>query len=142
MGSVNKVILIGNLGSDPELRHTPQGTAVANFRIATNEFFTNREGQKDQRTEWHRLVAFGRLAEIVGQYLRKGKQVYIEGRLQTRNWEDKEGNQRYTTEIVVNQLQMLGRAGDAPFDDTAQAPAPEEASQVAGAANEDDDLPF
>ncbi len=108
MAGVNKVILVGNLGADPEIRYTPTGMAVANFRIATSETWTNRDGQKETRTEWHRIVAFGRLAEICGEYLSKGKQVYIEGRLQTRQWDDKDGIKRYTTEIVANTMQMLG----------------------------------
>ncbi|UCF04085.1 MAG: single-stranded DNA-binding protein [bacterium] len=143
MSGVNKVILIGNLGSDPELRHTPNGTPVANFRIATNEVFTNREGERDQRTEWHRIVAFGRLAEICGQYLKKGKQVYIEGRLRTREWEDQSGNRRFTTEINATQMVMLGRAGDAGFvpGEEPQESPPEE-SQAAVGSDDDDDLPF
>ncbi len=148
MSGVNKVILIGNLGNDPELRHTPSGTPVANFRIATNEVFTNRDGERDQRTEWHRIVAFGRLAEICGQYLKKGKQVYIEGRLRTREWEDQSGNRRFTTEITATQMVMLGRAGDVPYtadtadtaEETQAAPAEEESAKVS--VEEDDDLPF
>jgi len=110
MAGVNKVILIGNLGADPEMRYTSSGTAVANFRIATTERWNSPSGEKEERTEWHRIVAFGRLGEICGEYLAKGKQVYIEGRLQTRNWEDKDGNQRTTTEIVATGMQMLGQA--------------------------------
>jgi len=105
---INKVILIGNLGGDPELRSTPSGSAVASFTVATNESWTGKDGQKQERTEWHRVVAWSRLAEICGQYLRKGSQVYIEGRLQTREWEDKQGNQRKTTEIIARDMQMLG----------------------------------
>jgi len=111
MAGVNKVILIGNLGADPEMRYTSSGTAVANFRLATTERWTNTDGGKGERTEWHRIVAFGRLGEICGEYLAKGKQVYIEGRLQTRNWEDRDGNQRTTTEIIATGMQMLGAAG-------------------------------
>ncbi len=143
MSGVNKVILIGNLGSDPELRHTPGGTPVANFRMATNEVFTNREGQREERTEWHRIVAFGRLAEICGQYLKKGRQVYVEGRLRTRDWEDQNGNKRFTTEITATQMVMLGRAGDAGFvpgEEPQEAP-PEDVQAPAG-SGEDDDLPF
>lgn len=110
MTGVNKAILIGRLGADPELRYTPSGLAVANFRIATSEQWTNKEGEKQERTEWHRIVAFGRLGEICGEYLVKGKQVYIEGRLQTRSWEDRDGNKRYTTEIVTSTMQMLDSA--------------------------------
>jgi len=126
MAGVNKVILVGNLGADPEIRYTPGGTAVANFRIATSETRTNKEGQKETKTEWHRIVTFGRLAEICGEYLAKGKQVYIEGRIQTRSWDDRDGNKRYTTEIVANQMQFLGGAtdkGSVPVEPTEGAPA-------------------
>ena len=108
---VNKVILIGNLGGDPELRSTPGGTSVASFTLATNESWNDKDGTKQERTEWHRIVAWGRLAEICGQYLSKGRQVYIEGRLQTRSWEDKQGNQRKTTEIVARDHADARRAG-------------------------------
>lgn len=113
MAGVNKVILLGNLGADPEIRYTPSGMAVANFRIATSETRPNKEGQKETKTEWHRIVAFGKLAEICGEYLAKGKQVYIEGKIQTRSWDDKDGNKRYTTEILANSMQMLGGPKDA-----------------------------
>jgi len=109
MASVNKVILIGNLGSDPESRTMPSGDMVANFNIATSERWTGKDGTKEEKTEWHRIVAFRKLAEICGEYLFKGKQVYIEGRLQTRKWEDRDGNMRYTTEVVAGQMVMLGR---------------------------------
>ena len=108
MASVNKVILVGNLGADPEVRYTPSGTAVANFNLATREQWTNKSGEKEEKTEWHRIVAWARLGEICGEYLRKGSQVYVEGRLQTRSWEDRDGNKRYTTEIVAQVMQMLG----------------------------------
>jgi len=112
MAGVNKVILIGNLGADPEVKYLSSGTTVANFRMATSENRVNRSsGEKTTITEWHRIVAFGRLAEICGEYLSKGKQVYIEGRIRTRAWEDKEGNRKFTTEIIANQMQMLGTAG-------------------------------
>jgi single-strand DNA-binding protein len=143
MAGVNKVILVGNLGADPEIRYTPGGTAVANFRIATTESYKNKEGQKEDKTEWHRIVTFGKLAEICGEYLNKGKQVYIEGRIQTSQWEDKEGNKRYTTEIICNQMQMLGRVGD---KGTVPAGAPQESSAGASGTKEDtadfDDVPF
>jgi single-strand DNA-binding protein len=113
MAGVNKVILVGNLGADPEVKFLTSGTQVANFRIATTENRVNRSGEKVALTEWHRIVAFGRLAEICGQYLTKGKQVYIEGRIRTRQWEDKDGNRRFTTEIIANQMQMLGTSGAA-----------------------------
>ncbi|MBI93625.1 MAG: single-stranded DNA-binding protein [Gemmatimonadaceae bacterium] len=109
---VNKVILIGNLGGDPEVRYTPNGAAVANVNLATNESWTDRNGEKQDRTEWHRLVFWSKLAEIVGQYLKKGSKVYIEGRLQTRSWDDQSGQKRYTTEVVVNDMQMLDGRGE------------------------------
>ena len=111
-GGVNKVILIGNLGADPEARYTQSGSAVTNFRIATSENWTGKDGQKQERTEWHRIVTFGRLAEHCRDYLSKGRQVYVEGRIQTRDWQDKDGNKRYTTEIVANTVQFLGGRGD------------------------------
>jgi len=111
MASINKVILIGNLGRDPELRYTPSGQAVANFTLATNERFSNKEGEKQERTEWHRIVAWGRTGELCAQYLSKGRSVYLEGRLQTREWEDKEGQKRRTTEIVAQTVQFLGGRG-------------------------------
>lgn len=106
--SVNKVILVGNLGQSPELKYTPSGQAVCNLSIATNESWTGKDGQKQEKTEWHRLVLFGKLAELAGQYLQKGRQVYIEGKLQTRSWQDKDGQTRYTTEIVGQTMQFLG----------------------------------
>ncbi len=105
---VNKVIILGNLGADPELRYTPSGTAVCNFRIATNESYKDREGNMVDKTEWHSIVAWDRLAEICGEYLKKGRQVYIEGSLQTRQWEDQDGNTRYSTEVKAREMQMLG----------------------------------
>ncbi len=110
MASINKVILIGRLGADPELRYTPGGKAVASLRLATSEQWTGKDGEKTEKTEWHRVVAWGRLGEICGEYLKKGSQVYIEGRLQTRSWEDREGGKRYTTEIIALTMQMLGPA--------------------------------
>ncbi len=147
MAGVNKVILVGNLGADPEIRYTPSGTAVANFRMATSENWNNKEGQKETRTEWHRVVTFGKLAEICGEYLNKGKQIYIEGKIQTRQWDDKEGNKRYTTEIVANQMQMLGRVGETG---SVPAGAPAQASNSDGggppSTEEEtstfDDIPF
>ncbi len=136
MAGVNKVILIGNLGADPEIRYTPSGVAVANFRLATGETRTNKDGQKETKTEWHRIVAFGKLAEICGEYLAKGRQVYIEGRIQTRSWDDRDGNKRYTTEIVANNMQMLGGPGgkgeSSPDSGTAETEPP----------FTDDDIPF
>ncbi len=110
--SVNKVILVGNLGKDPELRYTPSGVAVANFSLATTETYKDRDGNRQNKTEWHNIVAWRQLAEICGKYLHKGKQVYIEGKLTTRKWQDRDGVDRYTTEIVADQMQMLGRAGE------------------------------
>lgn len=108
MASVNKVILVGNLGAEPEVRYTPSGKAVASFNLATREQWTGKDGEKTEKTEWHRIVAWARLGEICGEYLHKGSQVYIEGRLQTRTWEDRDGNKRSTTEIVAQTMQMLG----------------------------------
>ena len=112
MSGINKVILIGRLGADPELRYTPGGQGVANFNLATSESWS-KEGQKQERTEWHRIVAWGKLAELCSQYLAKGRQVFVEGRLQTRSWEDKEGQKRYTTEIVAQNVQFLGAGAGA-----------------------------
>ena len=114
---VNKVTLIGNLGNDPEVRYSGNGSAMANVSLATTMSWRDKDtGEQQERTEWHRIVFFGRLAEVVGEYLTKGRQIYIEGRLQTRKWEDKEGNERYTTEIVANEMQMLGNRNDAPVN--------------------------
>jgi single-strand DNA-binding protein len=111
---INKVILIGNLGADPETRAMPSGTTVANLRVATSENWRDKQtGEQQERTEWHRVALFGRLAEVAGEYLRKGSQVYIEGSLRTRKWQDKQGNERYSTEIIGNDLQMLGGRGGA-----------------------------
>ncbi len=113
MGGINKVILVGNLGGDPEVRYTKAGQAVASFNLATSESWKDKDtGEKQEKTEWHRIVAWGKLGEICGEYLNKGKQVYIEGRLQTREWEDDEGNKKQTTEIVANNMTMLGQAGN------------------------------
>jgi len=112
MASVNKVILVGNLGRDPELRYTPSGQAVANFTLATNDNYTDKSGERQERTEWHRIVVWARTAELCSQYLSKGRPVYLEGRLQTREWEDKEGVKRQTTEIVANTVQFLGGRGE------------------------------
>lgn len=107
-GGINKVILIGNLGADPEVRYTQGGQAVCNFNIATSESWVDRSGDKQERTEWHRIVVWGKLGEICGEYLSKGRQIYMEGRLQTRQWEDRDGNKRYTTEVVARDVQFLG----------------------------------
>ena len=135
MAGVNKAILLGRLGADPEIRYTSNGTAVANFRIATSERWNNPNGEKEERTEWHRIVAFGKLGEICGEYLAKGKQVYIEGRLQTRTWEDKDKNQRTTTEIIATVMQMLGSAGGGKTSDKEEPSSAEEPAK-------DEDIPF
>lgn len=106
--SINKVILIGNLGQNPEVKHSASGQAICNLSIATNESWTDKNGQKQEKTEWHRVVVFGKLAEICGQYLQKGRQAYIEGKLQTRSWQDKDNQTRYTTEVVAQSVQFLG----------------------------------
>ena len=149
-GGVNKVILIGNLGADPEVRYTPGGQPVANFRIATSENWVDKQGQKQERTEWHRIVAWGKLAELCGEYLAKGRQVFVEGKLQTRQWDDRDGNKRYTTEIQAREITFLGGRGEnAPAGPRAK-PAAENA---AGAAEDpgydygpppmtDDNVPF
>jgi len=138
---LNKAILIGNLGKDPELRYTPSGVAMATFNIATSETWTNKDGGKETRTEWHRIVAFRKLAEICGEYLAKGKQVYIEGRIQTREWEDKDGNKRYTTEILANQMLMLGSRDTSDTGRSEGPPVPEYPGTPASAPD-DDDIPF
>ena len=144
-GSVNKVILVGRLGQDPEVRFTQGGTAVANLRIATDETWKDQNGERQQRTEWHRVVAWSKLAEICGQYLSKGRLVYIEGRLQTRSWDDREGNKRYTTEVRADNMVMLG--GRSEEGQAAPAARPAAAAQPAAAAGSDsgtndDDIPF
>jgi len=117
MSSVNKVILVGNVGKDPETRFSESGTAIANLTIATTNRFKNKQGQTQEDTEWHRVVAYGKLAEIIDKYVQKGKPLYIEGRLQTRKWTDKQGVDRYTTEIVAEQMQMLGQKESKKTDD-------------------------
>ena len=139
MAGVNKVILVGRLGADPEVRYTNSGTAVANFNMATSVNFTDKNGEKTEKTEWHRIVAFGRLGEVCGEYLSKGKQVYIEGRLQTREWEDRDGNKKRTTEIVAGTMQMLGAASDKVRGDVSDEPPP--VSDIPNIGTEDD-VPF
>jgi len=134
---INKVILIGNVGRDPEIRYTQDGTAVANFSLATTESWT-KDGERNDHTEWHKIVAWRRLAEICGEYLHKGKQVYIEGRIRTRKWQDRDGNERYTTEIEALNMQMLGRRGDGAEYSGPSAPD----DQGSGASVTDDDIPF
>ena len=143
MAGINKAILVGRLGSDPEVRYTPSGVAVANFNIATSEEWKDKDtGEKRERTEWHRIVAWSKLGEICGEYLSKGRQVYVEGRIQTRSWEDRDGNKRYTTEIVASDVQFLG-GRDAGPGVRAEGGAPAsnfESSPIQ--APEDDDIPF
>lgn len=161
MASVNKVILVGNLGRDPEVRYMPNGEAVCNFSIATTDSWKDKNGQKQERTEWHNIVMYRKLAEIAGEYLKKGRPVYVEGRLQTRKWQTKEGQDRYTTEIIADQMQMLGGrdggSSNASYDDTNQdqdqgaaahqsAPASQAAKPAAAGGSSfdefDDDIPF
>jgi len=152
---VNKVILIGNLGADPETRSMPSGMTVANIRIATSESWKDKQsGEQKERTEWHHVALFGRLGEIAGEYLRKGAQVYIEGSLRTRKWQDKEGRDRYTTEIIASDMQMIGGRGGAgsgagggstgSYESRERAASSEPAAAGAGASAEgfDDDIPF
>ena len=136
-GSVNKVVLVGHLGGDPETRFTPSGTAVANFNLATNESWKDANGEFQDKTEWHRCVMFGKSAELAGDLLKKGQLAYIEGKLQTRNWEDKDGVKRYTTEVVCDMFTMLGRKMDSA--ETQERPKPNESED---SPLEDDDLPF
>lgn len=147
MASVNKVILIGNLGRDPELRYTKSGSAVANFSLATTDVFT-REGQREERTEWHRIVAWGKTAELCTQYLAKGRSVYIEGQLRTREWEDKDGNKRQTTEVHAQTVQFLGPRGGGQAGGGGSsgggggARGSESSSQANDAPPADDEIPF
>ncbi len=160
MASVNKVIIVGNLGRDPEVRYTPNGSAVCNVTVATSRVKKNKEsGEKSEDTEWHRIVFFDKLAEIAGEYLKKGRSVYVEGRLQTRKWTDKDGVEKYTTEIVATEMQMLGSregmGGAAPSSDDgggyersapaarpAAAAANRPAAKSSGFSDMDDDIPF
>jgi len=145
---VNKVILVGNLGQDPEVRYSPNGGAIANISVATSESWKDKNtGEQVDKTEWHRVVFFRRLAEIAGEYLKKGSKVYIEGKLQTRKWQDKNGQDRYTTEIVANEMQMLdSRGGSANFSQSEPAAASNTGSAPAAntppPADFDDDIPF
>lgn len=144
---VNKVILIGNLGRDPEIRYTPNGLAIANLTLATSEVWKDKQsGENQERTEWHRIVMYQRLAEIAGEYLRKGAKVFIEGRLQTRKWQDKSGQDRYTTEIVADSMQMLdSKAGSSDAYEKSSSEKPptiSPAPATSPADNFDDDIPF
>jgi len=140
---INKVILVGHLGADPETRYMPSGSAVTNLRVATSEAWKDKQtGDQQERTEWHRVAMFGRLAEIAAEYLKKGSQVYLEGSLRTRKWQDKEGNDRYSTEIVANEMQMLGGRGEASAP-ARSAPSRQAAVAEAGPPDEfNDDIPF
>ena len=154
MASVNKVILIGNLGRDPEIRYLPSGDAVANLRIATTDKFKDKSGEPQEVTEWHSVAFFGKQAEICGQYLKKGSQIYVEGSLRTRQWQDKDGNDRYTTEIRGDRMQMLGSRGggggggggmadfDSPPADNAPRGKPAPSGGGEGFGDMDDDIPF
>jgi len=164
MAGVNKVILIGNLGKDPELRYTPGGQPVASFSLATTERWSDKNGQRQDRTEWHNIVVWGKLGELANQYLKKGRSAYIEGRITTRSWDDRDGNKKYRTEIVANQIQFLGsaqgggepqansdsgpaQAGEPHFDQTAPAaqagePHFDQTAPAATAGAGEDDLPF
>lgn len=155
MASVNKVILVGNLGADPETRYMPSGDAITTIRLATTDRFKDKGGEKQERTEWHRVVFFGRLAEIAGEYLKKGRSVYVEGTLRTREWE-KDGVKRYTTEVVANEMQMLGGRGegggggggswsggeDSGGSGASRKPASSGGGTGAGFDDIDDDIPF
>jgi single-strand DNA-binding protein len=145
---INKVILVGNLGQDPETRYMPSGKAVTNLRLATSDSWKDKQtGEQREQTEWHSVVMYDRLAEIAAEYLRKGSQIYIEGRLKTRKWQDKEGKDRYTTEIIASEMQMLGsRGGDRPAaeprSEPRSAPSQDRVAQPAAAGEFDDDIPF
>ncbi len=144
--SINKAILIGNVGNDPEVRHLEGGTPVANFRLATSETYTNRSGERVTQTEWHNIVVWRGLAEVVEKYVKKGAQLYIEGRIRTRTWDDRDGNKRYTTEIVCDVLQMLGRRSDnneQNYQGVQETDANTNANNDVPSGNEpEDDLPF
>jgi single-strand DNA-binding protein len=151
-GGVNKAILVGNLGSDPEMRYTPSGQGVCEFRVATNESWNDKNGQRQERTEWHRIVVWGKRAEICSKYLSKGRSVYVEGRIQTRTYDDKEGNKRYITEIVAQDVQFLGggardgergsRNSDPPPPNEADYAGFGNGASSGGAGGPDDDIPF
>ena len=155
MASVNKVILIGNLGKDPDIRYMPNGEAVANITLATSETWKDKTGAKQEKTEWHRVTFYRKLAEIVGEYLKKGSSVYVEGRLETRKWTDKSGTDRYTTEVIANEMRMLGsKSGASSFEggnkNNKTAPPKDSATSNNNAASTpnsgfgdmDDDIPF
>jgi single-strand DNA-binding protein len=140
-GSVNKIVLVGHLGADPESRFTPSGVAVSTFNMATNESWKNKEGEYEDRTEWHRIVLYGKAAETASEYMKKGQLAYVEGRIRTRSWEDKDGMTRYTTEVLGDRFTMLGRKSE---NKSTAAPAEADASAGGGGGGggDDDDLPF
>ena len=153
--SVNKVILVGRLGKDPETRYMTNGEAMTNVTLATSENWKDKSGEKQEKTEWHNLTFYRRLAEVAGEYLKKGSMIYVEGKIQTRKWQDKEGKDRYTTDIIVNEMQMLGSktSGSGSFEvvdkptasaaaPAASKPAPAAAAKASGFDNFDDDIPF
>ena len=157
MAGVNKVILVGNLGKDPEVRYTPSGSPVASFSLATTERYNDKSGQRQERTEWHNIIFWNRLAEICQQYLRKGSSIYLEGRIQTRSWDDRDGNKRYTTEIIGNAMQIIGSRGAGAGEDSrpqpdasrppytppgGPGPAPDQSQPKSESIPQDDDLPF
>lgn len=158
MGSVNKVILVGNLGRDAELRYTPGGAAVCNFSVATTEVWNDKSGQKQEKTEWHKVTLWGKTAEALSEYLQKGKQVYVEGRLETRKWQDKDGNDKYSTEVRADKITLLGGGGRSPSrehgEEREQKPTREQRNHRAAQAQEereattaasdvyDDEIPF
>jgi single-strand DNA-binding protein len=152
-GGINKVFLIGNLGADPDMRYTPSGAGVCEMRIATNESWTHKSGQRQERTEWHKIVVWGKRAELCAKYLSKGRQCFVEGRLRTRSWEDKEGNKRYTTEIVATDVQFLGGGSGKGGSSGGDFPPPAEPDGFdgggfggggggGGGSGPDDDIPF
>ena len=157
-GGVNKVILVGNLGADPDMRYTPSGAGVCELRLATNESWTDRNGQRQERTEWHRVVVWGKKAEVCSKYLAKGRQVYVEGRLRTRSWDDKDGNKRYTTEVIADNVQFLsggsgpggggggggggGRSGGDDYPPTSEPDYGYGDMGGGGSGGPDDDIPF
>ena len=143
MKGINKVIIVGNLGADPDSRAMPSGNAVTNISVATSESWNDRDtGEKKEKTEWHRVVFFNRLAEIAAQYLKKGSQVYVEGKLQTRKWEDKEGNERWTTEVVANQMQMLGDRMSKDMSNDNASSSQSSSDNEFSTDEFDDDIPF
>ena len=157
-GTLNKVLLIGRLGNDPELRYTPAGDAVANFSLATNEAWKDQEGNPKEKTEWHRVVVWRKLAEFCGQYIKKGSHIYVEGRLTTQSWQDKDGNKKYSTQIMANQIQLLDPKPETgkveqktepvkeesknPFDKPSEEPKSEETEENKGVGWGDEEIPF